>query len=233
MNPDNSDPQGSRPDNRDSAGAGGDKDNNTHTTHTINLPYVPRNASPRQSPNIDPIPRITMPGSSSSEQQQQPATTPTPTPKELAEGLQGKVVDDVGNIVDDEGKAIGRVEGDLPSMVGQKVDDEGLVFDSEGQEVGYVVDNYSRQKLFDLGGGMKADAQGNIYNQDGNVIGKLNGQPDFSKNTFESEARPKPCYSAPNPAATPRPDEVYLDVKSTHDGIQIILKIPTIFNRDR
>jgi hypothetical protein len=36
----------------------------------------------------------------------------------------------------------------------------------------------------------------------------------------------------PKPPGAPRPDELFLDVKSTYDGIQLIIKIPTVFNRN-
>jgi hypothetical protein len=38
-----------------------------------------------------------------------------------------------------------------------------------------------------------------------------------------------PLTPTPPPPST---SEIYLDVKSTMDGIQIIMKIPTVFNRE-
>jgi hypothetical protein len=88
-----------------------------------------------------------------------------------------------------------------------------------------------------LGGSLQVDDDGNIYDEQGNAVGKMNApqeSKDEDKDAKDGEAKGKePSKEAPRAAAAPRPDELYLDVKSTFDGIQLVIKIPTVFNRDR
>ncbi|EHK50219.1 hypothetical protein TRIATDRAFT_20726, partial [Trichoderma atroviride IMI 206040] len=88
--------------------------------------------------------------------------------------LVGKFVDEFGNILDWDGTVLGSVEGDLPSMVGRPVSESGEILDAAGEVVGYVSDNHSRPKLKDLEGGLRIDGDGNIYNKQGKVVGKMN-----------------------------------------------------------
>lgn len=159
-----------------------------------------------------------------------PPMSTDPEPSKLAVGLEGRYVDEFGNILDWDGTVLGRVEGDLPSMVGRPVSKSGEILDIEGEVVGYVAENYTKPTLSALGGGLKVDSSGNIYDGNGNIVGKLNDTPDGE--------RLKPgggdlSGGPPKSAATPSPSEIYLDVKSTHDGIQLIIKIPTVFNREQ
>lgn len=165
---------------------------------------------------MTPIPRITPPSPTLS------------SPTDLADGLEGKYVDEFGNILDWDGTVLGRVEGDLPTMVGRPVSSNGDILDSDGEVAGHVSENYTKPApLKELDGSLRVDESGNIYNQDGVAIGKLNEPPK------RTEELPKPCScSAPKSSAVPNPSEIYLDVKSTYDGIQLIIKIPTIFNRE-
>jgi hypothetical protein len=152
-----------------------------------------------------------------------------------AQGLVGKFVDEFGNILDWDGTVLGSVEGDLPSMVGRPVSESGEILDNAGEVVGYVSENHTRPTLSDLEGGLRIDGDGNIYNKDGNIVGKMNhpstgkdgasGKQDANENKTEDAGKAN--------AATPSPSEVYLDVKSTHDGIQLIIKIPTIFKNEK
>lgn len=188
--------------------------------------------------------------------------------QKLAAGLEGKYVDEFGNILDWDGTVLGRVQGDLPSMVGRPVTADGQVLDEDGEVAGYVCDNYieppaePEPKLKPLAsGGLKVDDEGNIYDDQGNKIGKLDkpikdgadkvsgsnnsitprgnhgtgdqkqgqgqgqqGQGGGSTGTTNTNNAPG---GAPKP---PRPDELFLDVKSTYDGIQLTIKIPTVFN---
>ncbi|KAM0246884.1 hypothetical protein ACHAQJ_010065 [Trichoderma viride] len=153
-----------------------------------------------------------------------------------AQGLVGKFVDEFGNILDWDGTVLGSVEGDLPSMVGRPVSESGEILDNAGEVVGYVSENHTRPTLSDLEGGLKIDGNGNIYNKDGKVVGKMN-DPSTEKDGASgqqdaNESKPAQDAGKANPA-TPGPSEVYLDVKSTHDGIQLIIKIPTIFKNER
>jgi hypothetical protein len=154
-----------------------------------------------------------------------------PSAASLAQGLEGRYVDEFGNVLDWDGTVLARVEGDLPSMVGRPVSETGEVLDQDGEVVGHVAENFTQQTYTELGGGLKADAEGNIYNQAGNVIGKLNEPPARRASPSQGDgAPPSTAQPPPRHSNAPKPSEVTLDVKSTFDGIQIILKIPTVFN---
>lgn len=162
------------------------------------------------------------------------------TPSSRAHGLVDKFVDEFGNVLNWDGTVLGRVEGDLPSMVGRPVSDTGSVLDASGEVVGYVSENHMQASMKEMGGGLKVDDSGNIYNSDGHVVGKLHGSPskDGKPQNFQgpetssgNQAHGCSCQSAKSTAA-PSPSEVCLDVKSTHDGIQLIIRIPTMFNKD-
>lgn len=154
-----------------------------------------------------------------------------------AQGLVGKFVDEFGNILDWDGTVLGSVEGDLPSMVGRPVSESGEILDNTGEVVGYVSENHTRPTLKDLEGGLKIDGDGNIYNKNGDIVGKMNqpstGEKETSGQQDAGQSKPSQDAGAKANAATPSPSEVYLDVKSTHDGIQLIIKIPTIFKNEK
>lgn len=152
-----------------------------------------------------------------------------PEPSKLAVGLEGKYVDEFGNILDWDGSVLGRVEGDLPSMIGRPVSKSGEILDTDGEVVGYVSENYTKPTLQALGGGLKVDSAGNIYNADNEVVGKLNDTPGGERLKPGAEGSGD---LADKPSAAPGPSEIYLDVKSTHDGIQLIIKIPTVFKNE-
>ncbi|KAF4466433.1 hypothetical protein FALBO_6699 [Fusarium albosuccineum] len=209
-----------------------DADPGTHSTYEVNVPVRNgRGAEPEASNPEIRIPRI-KPVSDSDQPQNQ-------TPEQLAAGLDGKYVDEFGNILDWDGTVLGRVEGDLPSMVGRPVTANGQVLDADGEVAGHVCENYIKPDLKPLAGGLKVDDDGNIYDEQGNVVGKLN-KPQAESSGSSSETKDKESGKEgqtgsriPKPAfVAPRPDELYLDVKSTFDGIQLIIKIPTVFNRD-
>ncbi|PTB53647.1 hypothetical protein M431DRAFT_63966, partial [Trichoderma harzianum CBS 226.95] len=150
-----------------------------------------------------------------------------------AQGLVGKFVDEFGNILDWDGTVLGSAEGDLPSMVGRPVSESGEILDITGEVVGYVSENHTRPTLSDLEGGLKIDGAGNIYNKNGDIVGKMNkpstGEGETSGQQSTDQGKSSQDAGGKANAATPSPSEVYLDVKSTHDGIQLIIKIPTIF----
>ncbi|KAF4981365.1 hypothetical protein FZEAL_2795 [Fusarium zealandicum] len=216
----------------------------THSTYQVNVPV--RNA--RGTSSEDPNPEIRIPSIkslSSSDGDEQS----TRSPEDLAAGLDGKYVDEFGNILDWDGTVLGRVEGDLPSMIGRPVTASGQVLDVDGEVVGHVCDNYIKPDLKPLVGGLKVDDEGSIYDEQGNVVGQMNkpasgggggsGTGESKDNNGEKGAGGGAGGGGggpgthPRPFVAPRPDELYLDVKSTFDGIQLIIKIPTVFNRDR
>ncbi|PHH71595.1 hypothetical protein CDD82_6430 [Ophiocordyceps australis] len=153
--------------------------------------------------------------------------------------LQDCHVDNFANIVSSTGVHLGRAQGDLPAMAGQPVSQNGEILDSEGNPVGFVSEIYDRPPVDP---GLRVDSVGNIYDQRGAIVGKMHTKHldprdsqdvqdsqdiQDSKNSQDSKQKSKPTNTA-----TPSPSEIYLDVKSTHDGIQLIIKIPTVFSRD-
>jgi hypothetical protein len=174
-------------------------------------------------------------------------------------------VDEFGNVLDWEGHVLGRVEGDLPAMVGRPVSASGEVFGEDGDVAGRVVEKEALEDgvpeprpLDSLAGtGLTVDHLGNILDGAGRVIGHLNGdaqegmrggrQGAEQRQQREREgddAAQQPHHHPPEDASSstlqppssrpsaPSTSEIYLDVKSTMDGIQIIMKIPTVFNRE-
>ncbi|OTB10793.1 hypothetical protein K445DRAFT_16337 [Daldinia sp. EC12] len=192
------------------------------------------------SSNFSPIPKI-------------PKVTPigmAPPPDlfSLAHGLGGGVVDDVGNIVDESGTVLGHATGDLPAMVGRKVADNGEIYGESGEVIGYVSENFtSPPPPVDIPenvlGGLKVDHNGNILDTNGNIIGRFNEKAGengnlapFMKRSKSGESRTdngKPEEKKPkvNAHTGGSPSDIFLDVKSTTDGIQLTIRIPTTFGR--
>ncbi|WQF86388.1 hypothetical protein CDEST_11402 [Colletotrichum destructivum] len=181
-----------------------------------------------------------------------------PNLAELAQGLDGKYVDEFGNILDWNGQVLGRVEGDLPSMIGRPVAVTGEIFSEEGEVVGYVAENDtippappSPKPIEGMGDGLKVDHMGNILDKNNNVVGHFDGAPlakslqqtgQAGNSGHSSSARPGhvpdtrtscpqcTAHQAKPSSTTPSPSEIFMDVKSTNDGIQLIIKIPTVFH---
>ncbi|KAI1134250.1 hypothetical protein F5Y05DRAFT_417445 [Hypoxylon sp. FL0543] len=195
------------------------------------------------SSNISPIPKI-------------PKITPigmAPPPDllHLAHGLGGNTVDDVGNIVDASGKVLGHATGDLPAMVGKKVADNGEIYGESGEVIGYVSENFTGQPApadipDNVLGGLKVDHQGNILDANGNIIGRFNEKAGKNGALAPFLKRPKTSQSQPedekpdeekkpkvNAHTGGSPSDIFLDVKSTTDGIQLTIRIPTTFGRQQ
>lgn len=239
--------------------SGGNHSQPHHSFTSINTPAEPAAQFP-SSPSSSTSPSSALPTSSAAAAPEDvklptPSSKSTTTKQEqlalLVEGLEGKWIGEFGNILDWDGTVLGRVEGDLPSMIGPPVSESGEILDAGGDVVGHVFENYAQQQrqqeeekfkipqLHELDGGMRVDAAGNIYNPKGDVVGKLNEPPPQAQ---QEQSKTRPGENSQNPcscmepdraaAAAPNPSEIYLDVKSTYDGIQLIIKIPTVFNRD-
>ncbi|KAL6920528.1 hypothetical protein ACHAPO_007140 [Fusarium lateritium] len=229
----------------------------THSTYEVNVPVRKgRTSEPKvENPEIR-IPRIkpvsdTSSGTTTDQQQMPQPQNQEMDLQKLAAGLDGKYVDEFGNILDWDGTVLGRVQGDLPSMVGRPVTVDGQVLDEDGEVAGQVCDNYIEPeppKLKPLAsGGLKVDDEGYIYDDQGNKIGRLDkpikdgadkvseslkgdqkqGQGQQGQGSGGNTGTTDTNNGAPKP---PRPDELFLDVKSTYDGIQLTIKIPTVFN---
>ncbi|KAK7756295.1 hypothetical protein SLS62_001521 [Diatrype stigma] len=195
------------------------------------------------STNVSPIPKI-------------PKITPIgmsppPNMSQLARGLGGKTVDDVGNVVDESGNVLGHALGDLPAMVGKKVSESGEVYGDGNELIGYVTENFTNppsptETPGGSWGGLQIDHDGNILDSSGNVIGRFfnkpgeKGQvppnggssqqapPNSNQNQKQEEQPPKV-----NAHTGGSPSDIFLDVKSTTDGIQLTIRIPTTFGQQR
>lgn len=225
-------------------------------------------------------------------------TTPKKVPiyEARKDHLVGKVIDEWGDIVDDDGEVLGRVEGDLPSMIGRKISNaRGDVFGDDGKLLGYVaqlgagqghpkspkqeVPTWSMnevEKAMALAGkgpgGLRVDPYGNILDAEGNSVGSFHdnisgfgrksgafpGDTTSNDSSGESKAQTKPQARPRQPKANPtpksekpegtaterrdkaqsqrkeedplNPSDIFLDVKSTTEGIQLTIRIPTVFN---
>lgn len=238
------------------------------------------------------------------ESESNPHPTPPPegqssdAPKKLPiyqipkDHLVGKTIDEFGDILDDEGDVLGRVEGDLPSMVGRKISNaRGDVLGDEGELLGYVAEvetgegqqqeSKEQPPTWDLAevmkamaaagqgpGGLRVDPFGNILDAEGNVVGSFHdNKTGFGKKAGEGghdesgKARSRPSSSARKPKKAgsgdeagsssgshprenaqshrkepeerkPSPSDIFLDVKSTTEGIQLTIRIPTVFNNN-
>lgn len=211
--------------------------------------------SPQQpSANISPIPKISKVSPIDSQ--------PPLDLARLANGLVGHSVDDVGNIVDDSGKVLGHATGDLPSMIGKKVAENGEVYGDSGELIGYVTENFtghpppaavetnksSASKDTPLPGGLRVDLNGNILDASGNIIGKMHSKPAQPNNAvapYNGKEENAPETETNGEQAQPEgekprakfdeggiPADIFLDVKSTPDGIQVTIRIPTIFKQE-
>ncbi|RYP05040.1 hypothetical protein DL764_004059 [Monosporascus ibericus] len=186
------------------------------------------------SANVSPIPNI-------------PKITPigiSPPANlsQLARGLEDKMVDDVGNVVDESGKVLGHVVGDLPAMVGKRVAKDGGIYGDDGELIGYVTENFTESTTTENPGGpwggLQIDHYGNILDAAGNVIGRFfqkpgeKGGPPLS--TAGSQQNPKQEEKPKVNAHTGgSPSDIFLDVKSTTDGIQLTIRIPTTFGKQQ
>ncbi|CRK35365.1 hypothetical protein BN1723_004125 [Verticillium longisporum] len=219
--------------------------NKIHSPTPVTRSTLKNKSDDEENPTIQ-IPKVTPLAS---------GLTLPPNLAELAENLEDKYIDEFGNVLEWDGRVLGRVEGDLPSMIGRPVSATGEVISAEGQVVGYVAENDtisprppSPKPIHGMGEGMKLDHMGNILNRHNKIVGHL-------LNAEELVDAPEPIRRARNgggggsgggsggggcgcncghgrakPSAAPSPSEIYLDVKSTNDGVQLIIKIPTVFN---
>lgn len=209
--------------------------------------------------------------------------------------LVGMTIDEWGDIVDDKGEVLGRVEGDLPSMIGRQVSNaRGDVLGDDGGLLGYVaeigpgkghpeppkqaVPTWSLEDVEKAmaaagkgPGGLRVDPFGNILDAEGNSVGSFHdnvsgfgrksgafpesapiSDAEDSRSQSRPDSRPKQPKAKPAPrsekpegTATERrdkaqrqrkeenplnPSDIFLDVKSTTEGIQLTIRIPTVFN---
>ncbi|KAI6364796.1 hypothetical protein MCOR25_005588 [Pyricularia grisea] len=247
-------------------------------------------------PKIPPIPPVASPGSlegrDGKDRNGVPASNRPKIPRWVTERLIGKRIDEYGDIVDDDGKVLGRVAGDLPSMVGRTVlNQRGDILGDDGELLGYVAevtpskgkqneaadDGDDMEKYTDeeddgaprsppksidqytgkSSASLQVDHRGNILDSYGNIIGHFRDNLRNPKTEAEikaeerqqqrassreqeqsgpsnSKTKEKPADDRPPNAAAWRkenesPSDIFLDVKSTTEGIQLTIRIPTVF----
>lgn len=262
-----------------------------------------RKKTPKDSPayvapigNIPKIPSV-QPISS---QPTPPPEESTPKPKKQPvhevskKHLVGRKIDEFGDIIDEDGAVLGRVEGDLPSMIGRSISNaRGDVLGDNRELLGYVAEVETAgeehppqeqaptwsltevmQAMAAAGkgpGGLRVDPFGNILDGEGNVVGSFHdnvsgfgkkNSPAKGGNTpvsqpNENKSRPRAPKTKPSPqkgearantepSSQPEqrenaqshrkedpkesPSDIFLDVKSTTEGIQLTIRIPTVFN---
>ncbi|KAF3767047.1 hypothetical protein M406DRAFT_106427 [Cryphonectria parasitica EP155] len=264
-------------------------------------------------PKIPSIPSVQPIQSSAEAQSTPPPSGEGPLPQQgkmpvheaSKEYLVGKKIDEFGDIVDINGNVLGRVEGDLPSMVGREISNaRGDVLGDDGELLGYVAalgagDDRDKQTRTEVPtwslaevmkamaaagkgpGGLRVDPFGNILDAEGNNVGSFHDNisgfgkkaaeyaPDSetgegrtrtkgkkttgplepaaggeASRQAEDEEAPEAEPSSPKEARRPRenaqshrkedpalsPSDIFLDVKSTTEGIQLTIRIPTVFN---
>ncbi|CAK7204010.1 hypothetical protein SEUCBS139899_006761 [Sporothrix eucalyptigena] len=164
-------------------------------------------------------------------------------PSDLLAKFTGKVVDEYGDVHEDgpDSPILGRVAGDLPSMVGRSVsNDEGDVVDDDGSLLGYVdqIEGHTPSQTLEeyTGGGasgFRVDGDGNILDAAGNVVGRMN-KPEGKGESSQEKKPPQKGDGQPPPVNAESfrqesPSDIFLDVKSTTEGIQLTIRIPTVF----
>lgn len=257
---------------------------------------VPRRKTPKDSPAyVSPIGSVKVPPI-------EPISFPKPSPEDQntpaqqipKDHLVGKKIGDFGEIVDENKNVLGRVEGDLPSMVGRTISNaRGDVLGDDGELLGYVAEVETgkgqekqpepQHPTWDLAevmkamaaqgegpGGLRVDPFGNILDGEGNIVGSFhdnrtgfgskkasgggNGNDGGSKERLTSsqpkeapqenksgeQAGPSTSQSQPPRNAQSfrnqpeerkeSPSDIFMDVKSTTEGIQLTIRIPTVFN---
>ncbi|KAI3392797.1 hypothetical protein diail_5188 [Diaporthe ilicicola] len=293
---------------RQSAHRNASSQHEAHDDDDIEVEEVPDDTQPKKTPKGSPayvapiggIPKINPVESISSNPHPTPPPDgqPSDPPKKLPiyqipkDHLVGRAIDEFGDILDDEGGVLGRVEGDLPSMVGRTISNaRGDVLGEEGELLGYVAEvetgegqqQESKQQhpTWDLAevmkamaaagqgpGGLRVDPFGNILDSEGNVVGSFHdNKSGFGKKAREggngrsgngaapsqsssSKQRPEATESGDQAESSseshprenaqshrkqpeerkPSPSDIFLDVKSTTEGIQLTIRIPTVFN---
>lgn len=152
----------------------------------------------------------------------------------------GRAVSKGGKILDTSGEVAGHVSENYinsstpteePSNKRLKIDHTGTIYDHNGAVVGKMKDhsNDSNTTNTNTDTGNSNTSAGCARCQE------RDKRSDQSHETAAPRAQDDQAggtTNVPHRTATPSPSEIYLDVKSTHDGIQLIIKIPTVFNRD-
>ncbi|CAK7233947.1 hypothetical protein SCUCBS95973_008768 [Sporothrix curviconia] len=178
-------------------------------------------------------------------------------PLSLTSRFTGKTIDEYGEVHEHSGPddasdvpvLLGRVAGDLPAMVGRTVsNDKGDVLDDDGTLLGYIQDiegHTPSQSLDEYTGGVssgfRVDAEGQIFDASGNAVGHMNQAPkggmaaSSNQRDGTKDEKKSPAGEGQPPSVNAEsfqqgsPSDIFLDVKSTTEGIQLTIRIPTVF----
>lgn len=147
-------------------------------------------------------------------------------PPNSAAGLVGKVVTDSGCILDESGKVIGRVEGDITEMVGRTVSPTGEIINDANEVVGRVVENLLLSPEDD-------DPPEEFIGDDEN-FGKEEAKGGNGNNEDKSGASGAAAAGTSNAGGDTGgdPTDIYLNIQSTKEAITITIRVPTVF-RDK
>ncbi|PSR79280.1 hypothetical protein BD289DRAFT_341064, partial [Coniella lustricola] len=152
--------------------------------------------------------------------------------------LVGKKIDEYGDVVDDDGSVLGRVEGDLPSMVGRSITNaRGDVLGDDGELLGYVAAVGTGEDGQANPGGLRVDPFGNILDAEGNNVGSFHDNLSgfgkkaarYAQDGQANKADTSTHSQSQGGSRALSPSDIFMDVKSTTEGIQLTIRIPTVF----
>ncbi|EPE09033.1 lea domain protein [Ophiostoma piceae UAMH 11346] len=148
-----------------------------------------------------------------------------------------RVTTDKGDVFGDDGSLIGYVK-----HVGPESDEEENGNEHRGSgEAAQTLESFTQ------GGSraFKVDGNGNILDGNGNVVGKMHDNKNQSQprgiSSGSAEAGKEEASSNQDDGSPPKqnaetfrkenesPSDIFLDVKSTREGIQLVIRIPTVF----
>lgn len=138
------------------------------------------------------------------------------------DGLLGRIVTDTGTLVDEDGRIIGRVEGDITEMVGRIVRSSGEVLNDWNQVVGRVSENLL----------VSSEDEDPPEEEIGDDHKTENKRASISDSDGETK---KAGGAAPNGAPQDGadqggdPTDIYLNIQSTKEAITITIRVPTVF----
>lgn len=158
---------------------------------------------------------------------------------DLPEMVGRRVTTEKGDVLGDNGDLLGYI-----NHIGAETDDA-----SERDESGECQSKPAQETLESFTHGhsksFAVDTEGNILDGSGKVVGKMNDSKTQWKAKNSVDQSPEPQRTAkPNAddnGAPPKqnaetfrkenesPSDIFLDVKSTREGIQLIIRIPTVF----
>ncbi|KAK0641513.1 hypothetical protein B0T16DRAFT_515751 [Cercophora newfieldiana] len=147
--------------------------------------------------------------------------------------LRGKTVDESGDIRDDKtGQLLARAGGDLPSIVGRKVSNsQGDILGDDGELLGKrreeELEREREKERMERGEGKGAEEEKGGEDPVPQQPEQEKKQERPPRRTEEERRENAQAWRKENPGESP--SDIFLDVKSTTEGIQLTIRIPTVF----